>query len=146
MKASEPPIIVSQVFEASAETVWNAITEVEQMQQWFFDNIPDFKAEVGFQTQFNVKAPSRDFLHIWKVTEVVPQQKIVTNWKYENCKGNSFVTFELKPHKDGTQFTVTTKVTEDFSDDIPEFERESCIGGWTYFIKERLYPYLLKTI
>jgi uncharacterized protein YndB with AHSA1/START domain len=142
MKASEPPIIVTQLFKQSIETVWKAITEVNQMQQWFFDNIPDFKAEVGFQTQFNVKAPSRDFLHIWTITEVVPNEKIVTYWKYENCKGNSYVTFELKPHNEGTQFTVITKVIEDFPDDIPEFARESCIGGWNYFVKERLLAYL----
>ena len=65
----------------------------------------------------------------------------VTNWKYENCKGNSYVTFELLPHNNGTLFTVTTKVAEDFPDDIPEFERESCLGGWNYFIKERLVAY-----
>lgn len=142
MKTTEPPIIVSQVFEASIETVWNAVTEVEQMRQWFFENIPNFKAEVGFHTAFNVKAPSRDFLHIWIVTEVIPKQKIVTKWKYENCKGTSYVTFELKPQNAGIHFTVTTKVVEDFPDDIPEFERESCIGGWNYFIKERLVAFL----
>jgi len=64
MKTSEPPVIVSQNFSQSLETVWNAITDVALMRQWFFDNIPDFKAEVGFQTKFNVKALSRDFLHL----------------------------------------------------------------------------------
>ena len=142
MKTTEPPIFVSQIFSQSVATIWNAITEVDQMRQWFFDNIPSFNAEVGFQTEFNVKAPSRDFLHIWTVTEVIPEQKIVTNWSYENCKGNSFVTFELKPYTEGTQFTVTTKVVEDFPDDIPEFQRESCIDGWNYFVKERLVAYL----
>jgi len=142
MKTSEPPIIVTQIVEASVETVWNAITEVEQMRQWFFDNIPDFKAEVGFQTTFNVKAPSRDFLHNWTITEVIPQKKLVYNWKYPDFAGDSFVTFELTPHNLGTQLTLTTKVTEDFPQNIPEFKRESCLGGWNYFIKERLVGFL----
>jgi len=142
MKTSEPPIIVSQIFSQSTTAIWKAITEATQMRQWFFDNIPDFKAEVGFQTQFNVKAPSRDFLHVWTVTEVIPEQKLVYNWKYENLAGDSFVTFELTPHNEGTELTLTTKVVEDFPDDIPEFARESCIGGWNYFVKERLYNFL----
>ncbi|EDP97910.1 SRPBCC domain-containing protein [Kordia algicida OT-1] len=142
MKTSEPPVIVSQNFTQSVETVWNAITEVSQMRQWFFDTIPDFKAEVGFQTQFNVKAPSRDFMHLWEITEVIPQQKIVFNWKYENYVGDSFVTFQLLPQNGETQLTLTTKVIEDFSDEIPEFKRESCVAGWNYFIKQQLFEFL----
>jgi hypothetical protein len=49
------------------------------------------------------------------------------------------------PYSAGTQFTVTTKVIEDFPNDIPEFARESCIGGWNYFIKERLDKFLNKS-
>lgn len=142
MKTSEPPVIVSQNFSQSLETVWNAITDVTLMRQWFFDNIPDFKAEVGFQTQFNVKAPSRDFLHLWTITEVIPQQKIVYNWKYKDLAGDSFVAFELEEVENEVKLTVTATVVKDFSDEIPEFKRESCVGGWNYFIKERLTAFL----
>jgi len=112
------------------------------MRQWFFDNIPDFKAEVGFQTKFNVQAPSRDFIHLWTITEVIPQQKLVYNWKYENLQGDSFVTFELEEIHNETQLTVTATILQDFSDEIPEFKRESCVGGWNYFIKEQLAAFL----
>lgn len=142
MKTSEPPVIVTQNFTQSVETVWKAITEVSQMRQWFFDNIPDFKPEVGFQTQFNVKAPSRDFMHLWTITEVILNQKLVYNWKYQDLAGDSFVTFELTPIKEGTELTLTTTVIEDFPDEIPEFKRESCVGGWNYFIKQQLVAYL----
>ncbi|MHA1916673.1 MAG: SRPBCC family protein, partial [Promethearchaeota archaeon] len=81
MKKNEEPIIVEQFFNASIESVWNAITNVDQMRQWYFENIPSFKAEVEFETQFNVQSQERNFLHMWKVTEVVPMKKIVYNWK-----------------------------------------------------------------
>lgn len=142
MKTSEAPVIVTQNFTQSVETLWNAITEVSQMRQWFFDNIPDFKAEVGFKTEFNVKAPSRDFMHLWTITEVILNKKLVCNWKYQDLAGDSFVTFELTPIEEGTQLILTTTVIEDFSDDIPEFKRESCVGGWNYFIKQQLVAYL----
>ena len=53
------------------------------MKEWFFGNIPDFKPEVGFKTQFNVNVPRRDFMHLWEVTKVIPNKMIVTNWKFE---------------------------------------------------------------
>lgn len=142
MKISDAPIIVEQIFDKPVNDVWKAITDVDQMKLWFFENIPDFKAEVGFKTQFNVEAPSRDFMHLWTISEVIPNRKIVCNWKYEGLQGSSFVTFELFEKEEQTKLVLSTKVVEDFDGSIPEFERESGVEGWTYFIKNRLAEYL----
>ncbi|WP_204345616.1 SRPBCC family protein [Psychroserpens algicola] len=142
MTVSEGPIVVSHLFNVSKATLWKAITNLEDMQQWFFENIPAFKPKLGFKTQFDVSSEDRVFPHVWEITEVKPLEKIVYNWTYETYKGNSFVTFELSEKDNQTMLTLTTTVTEDFPDDIPEFKRESCIGGWNYFIKERLAKYL----
>jgi len=144
MKTSDPPIIITHLFDRTVDEVWAAITRQDQLVQWFFEEIPDFKAEVGFITQFNIKAPSRDFMHLWEITEMIPQKRIVTNWKYEGFKGDSFVIFELEEVAHQTQLTLTTKVVEDFDDAIPEFRYESGLAGWNYFIKERLHSYLNK--
>ncbi len=95
MKTNDEPIIVEQTFNASVEKVWKAITEIDQMLKWYFDNIPDFKTEVGFQTEFNIENEGRKFLHIWKVTEVVPMKRIAYGWKFEGYAGDSFVVFDL---------------------------------------------------
>ena len=142
MKTSDPPVVVEQLFDCSRSIVWNAITVRDEMVQWFFDNIPEFKTAVGFKTQFHVKAPSRDFMHLWEVTEVIPEEKLVVKWQYEGLAGKSFVTMQLHEENDQTQFVVSTDVAEDFDDSIPEFQRESCVGGWHYFINERLFNYL----
>ena len=142
MKTTDVPIVVEQVFNRPVSEVWKAITQTDQMTEWFFDNIPDFKAKVGFKTQFKVKTPSGNFLHLWKITEVIPQQKLVYNWKYKDFIGNSFVTFKLFNLSGKTKLRVKTNVIEDFDQSIPEFKRESCLGGWNYFIKERLLTYL----
>lgn len=142
MKTTDRPIVVSQAFNASIDTVWNAITELRQMQQWFFENIPDFKAEVGFKTQFNVTSEDRNFLHLWEIAAVIPKQKIVYLWKYEEYPGSAFVTFDLTKNNTETILTVTNTVLEDFPQDILEFKPESCLGGWEYFIKSRLKDYL----
>ena len=142
MKTTDQPIIVEQIFNKPIDAVWRAITDVKQMTQWFFEDIPDFKPEVGFKIQFNVQAPSRDFLHLWTITEVIPWQKIVYNWKYEDFAGDSYVTFELFEINNLTKLVVSTQVVEDFDDSIQEFKRESGVAGWNYFIKDSLTAFL----
>jgi uncharacterized protein YndB with AHSA1/START domain len=144
MKTTDEPVVVEQTFKASINAVWSAITEIDQMHQWYFENIPSFEPEVGFETQFNVQSQGRDFLHHWKVTEIVPLKKIKYSWKYEGYPGDSFVAFELFEQHNGTKLRLSTEITEDFPGDVPEFTRESCLGGWTFFIQNRLREYFEK--
>lgn len=136
------PIIVKQSFNIPLKAVWKAITELDQMKQWFFENIEEFKPEVGFKTQFNVKSESRNFLHLWHIIEVEPLKKIVYNWKYDAYEGDSFVHFELNELNNVTILQVTSVVVEPFPTNIPEFEPESCRQGWNYFIKNSLKNYI----
>ena len=144
MKRSDPPIIVEEYFDADPASVWAAITDVEQMRIWFFENIPDFKPVVGFSVEFDVDAGERIFLHQWAITKVVPGKLIEYNWRYGGYAGDAIVVFEVIPVNGSTMLRLTNIVTEDFQEGIPEFERQSCIGGWTYFIKQRLKEYLAK--
>lgn len=142
MKKSDAPVVVEQVFNTPMDTVWRSITELDRMTPWYFENIPAFKAEVGFETRFTIESEGRTFPHMWKVTEVVPGRKLVYTWRFEGYPGESYVAFELSEQGDATKLTVTATVTEDFPEGIPEFERESCMGGWEYFIQQRLKSYL----
>ena len=142
MKASDGPIVVEQTLNADVETVWKSITEIDRMRQWYFDNIPSFKPQVGFETQFMVSSHGRDFPHRWKVTEVVPNKKIAYDWSFENYAGDSFVEFELFEQGSSTRLRLTCTVREDFPEDIPEFQGESCAAGWEYFIQKSLREYL----
>lgn len=135
------PIIVERNINASVASAWRAITVQEEMIQWYFDNIPDFKAEVGFETGFNVQAPSRDFYHLWKVTKVVTNKMISYTWNYTDIQGESVSTFEISEEKEGIKLMLTCVGLENLPQDIPEFSRESCTGGWNYFL-DRLKNYL----
>ena len=142
MKKNEEPIVVEQTFNASVDTVWNAITGIDRMHQWYFNNIPSFNPEVGFETQFNVQSKDRNFMHLWKVTEVVPLKMLAYNWKYKGISGDSIVKFELFDVNNLTKLRLTHQVLEDFPDDIPEFKRESGVEGWTFFINKSLKEFL----
>lgn len=142
MKKDEPPVVVTHSFKVGQDHLWEAITRLERMVAWFFDNIPAFEARVGFKTRFLVHNEGRNFPHCWEIIEVIPQKKITYNWKYEGYPGDSNVSFELFPNADSTELKVTATVLEDFPDHIPEFRRESCVGGWEYFIQQSLAKYL----
>ncbi len=136
MKTNDPDVIVEQDFPCSSVALWQAITDPAQMRQWFFDNIPDFEPRVGFTTEFMVDAGERQFLHQWTVTEVAPQEKLAYRWRYGGYAGAGLSVFELASDEESSQLRVSFVVEEDFSSDIPEFERDACLGGWQYFIAE----------
>jgi uncharacterized protein YndB with AHSA1/START domain len=138
------PIVIDQIFNAPINKVWKAITDKDEMIKWFFSMIESFKPEAGFETKFNVKSGGNNFLHLWKVTEVVPGEKITLNWKYESYPGNSYVTFELSSLNNQTKLKLTHEGQETFPQDIKEFTRESCTAGWNFFIGESLKKFLEK--
>jgi len=142
MTITDEPIIVEQLFDTSVQNIWSALTNLNEMKQWFFNNIESFKPEVGFETQFIVQVEDRKFTHLWKVIEVIPNKKITNNWKYLEYPGDSFVTFEIIEENNNTKVRLSTTVVENFPSNIPEFKRESCINGWHYFIKKNLKEYL----
>lgn len=43
-----------------------------------------------------------------------------------------------------SKLILTHQVTETFPQNIEEFKRESCTGGWNWFIKKSLKEYLEK--
>ncbi len=137
-------VIIEQTFNHPVHVVWNAISKCSEMRQWFFDNIPEFKPEVGFKTAFNVKAPSRDFLHCWEVVEVVSNQKLVVKWQFRDLEGAANVTMQITEADNKTHFKLIDEILEPFDSSIPEFKRESSVEGWNYFIKGQLADYLSK--
>lgn len=144
MKASDPPIIVEETFAVPLEQLWFALTEKEQMTKWFFEQINEFEPEVGFRTKFIIENEGSIFPHLWKVKEVAPYRKITLEWRYEGYEGDYEVSFELVDLNLESKLRLTHKVIENFPEDIPEFSRESCLGGWQYFISLRLRNYLEK--
>lgn len=144
MKKTDEPIIVEETFNVSTRELWSAITELNRMTKWFFENIKSFEPKVGFETHFIIKNEDRIFPHLWRITEVKPEKRITYNWKYEGYEGDSFVTFELSEYENSSKLILTHQVTETFPQNIEEFKRESCIGGWNWFIKKSLKEYLEK--
>ncbi|NNF20291.1 MAG: SRPBCC domain-containing protein [Flavobacteriaceae bacterium] len=136
------PIVVSQILEAPKDKIWAAITEREEMVQWYFEQIREFRPVKGFSTAFDVESGGRVFRHQWEVTEVVPGERITYSWDYPDYPGEGLVSFELEEKEEGTLIRVLNWGIETFPQEIPEFSRESCKAGWEYFIQGRLREYV----
>jgi uncharacterized protein YndB with AHSA1/START domain len=142
MKTSDELIVVEEQYHCSSQVLWNALTSKPEMDCWYFENLPDFRAEMGFSTRFVVESEKRKFTHCWNVTEVNPLSNISYTWKYQEYPGDCLVSFHIIDRGKHALLRLTVEVLEDFPEDIPEFDRESCIGGWNFFLAERLRKYL----
>jgi uncharacterized protein YndB with AHSA1/START domain len=137
----EEPIIVERTFNAPVEKVWKAITDKEEMKKWYFD-LPDFKPQVGLEFQFLAGDEKKKWLHLCKITEVIPNKKIAYTWSYDGYDGNTFVTFELFPEGEKTRLRLTHYGIEIFPADVPELKKENFAAGWTEIIGTSLKNFL----
>jgi uncharacterized protein YndB with AHSA1/START domain len=137
------PVVIERIFNSPVEKVWNAITDISQMKQWYFPQLEDFQPEKGFETQFNVHHEGKDFLHIWRVKDVVPLKKISVEWKYAGYPGNSLVSFELFPQGNKTRLVLTHEGIESFMPrKYPELGKKNFAEGWTAFMDKALQEFL----
>jgi uncharacterized protein YndB with AHSA1/START domain len=136
------PFVIERTFNTSPEKVWKAITDKNQMKQWYFD-LKEFKPQVGFEFQFYAGTEEKKWTHLCKVTEVIPMRKLTYSWRYNGYEGNSFVTFELFPEESKTRLKLTHEGLETFPN-LPEFRKENFAEGWISLIGSSLKNFLEK--
>jgi uncharacterized protein YndB with AHSA1/START domain len=141
LKNNVEPIVVERTYDALASKVWEAITNNKLMKHWYFD-IDDFKPEVGFEFHFEGGSPTRKYMHLCKVTEIIPGKKIAYSWRYENYPGNSEVSFELFQEGDKTKLRLTHTGIETFPQESKDFAKASFTEGWNHIIGMSLKDYL----
>ena len=136
------PFVIERTYNAPIERVWKAITDRDEMKQWYFD-LADFKPEVGFEFSFEGGTDNNKYLHLCTVTEVEPGRKITYSWRYDGYEGNSFVTWELFPEGDNkTKLKLTHAGLETFPASNPDLAKENFVAGWNAIVGEMLLKYL----
>ena len=133
-------IIVERTFDAPVERVWTALTDVNEMAQWYFD-INEFQPEIGCEFEFVVEHEGNSYHHLCKVTEVIPQKKIAFTWRYKGEPGNSLVTFELFPEGRKTRLKLAHTGIETFPK-TPAYARKNFEAGWTAIIGSELKQFV----
>ena len=140
---SSNPLVVEKKINAPVSKVWQAITDVKQMNEWYFP-IPAFEPVVGFSFNFTAGADNEEYLHLCKVTEVEFEKKLSYTWQYEVDPALTEVTFELFPEGSATIVRITHKGLDKLTIDNPNFKRESFEKGWTAIFGKMLPGYLEK--
>uniref|UniRef100_F4C8S1 Activator of Hsp90 ATPase 1 family protein n=1 Tax=Sphingobacterium sp. (strain 21) TaxID=743722 RepID=F4C8S1_SPHS2 len=130
-------VVIERIYEATIEKVWEALTNKDQMKQWYFD-VSDFKAEVGFEFQFSAENEGKIYLHKCQVVEAKPITKIAYTWSYEGYEGQSLVTFELfSEDENKTRLKLTHSGTDNFLSH-PDFEKADFNEGWESILGQSL--------
>jgi uncharacterized protein YndB with AHSA1/START domain len=129
------PFVIERSYPHPVARVWPAVSTREGIEKWFFDFV-GFEPAVGNEFHFVADCGNK-FDHHCVVTEVVPERKIAFTWSYAGYAGDSLVTIELLPEKDGTRLKLTHEGLDNF-EKRPEFARENFAKGWTSLIGEEL--------
>lgn len=135
-------VTVSVKVDAPAEKVWNAITDKEQMKQWYFD-ISDF--ELGEHKTFNFFEPgdAKKFHHHCEILEVIPNKKLKHSWTYPDyTHDRTIVKWELQPEDNGTLIKLTHKGLENFDHLGADFRKESYEAGWNEIVTKNLKEFV----
>ncbi len=133
-------IEIERTFNAPVARVWQALTDVDQMRQWYFD-LKEFRPEVGFEFEFVVEHEGNNYHHLCKVTEVIPQKKIAYTWRYKGEPGNSLVTLELFGGGEKTRLKLTHEGIESFPK-TPAYARKNFEAGWIAIIGSELKQFV----
>ena len=127
---------IKRQFNAPIAQVWKALTDVDQMREWYFD-LKEFRPQIGFEFEFVVEHEGNSYHHLCKVTEVIPEKKIAYTWRYKGEPGDSLVTFELFPERNKTRLKLTHTGIETFPK-MPAYARKNFEAGWTAIIGSEL--------
>src|SRR5262249_30493304 len=133
-------LILERTFNAPVARVSKALTDVDQMREWYFD-LKEFKPQVGFEFEFVVEHEGNRYHHLCRVTDVVPQKRIAYTWRYKGEPGDSLVTIELFPESNMTRLRLTHEGLDTFPK-TPAYARKNFEAGWTAIIGTELKEFL----
>lgn len=136
------PIIIEQKVNASAEKVWKALTDINEMKIWYFD-IPDFIPEEGTVFNFYEPGDEKKYHHQAEILEIIPEKKLKHTWFYpEFSDQKTIVTWELEPQGESTWIRLTHENIDGFNDLGENFSEKAFKEGWTQLTEQSLKRYL----
>ncbi|QQL49598.1 SRPBCC family protein [Mucilaginibacter ginkgonis] len=136
------PFVIEHTMDAPADKVWEAITDKDEMKQWYFD-LAEFKPEVGYKFEFTGGSEDKTYLHKCEVLEVERGAKLSHTWTYDGYSGYSIVSWLLTPYGKATRVKLIHTGLETFPKE-KDFARESFSQGWNYIVGKSLPDFLEK--
>lgn len=127
------PVVKEIVINAPISKVWSALTEKEQIEKWLMP-ANDFILEAG--NTFNMLGRNRgiDYLHICKITEIIPEKKLSYTWGIKDKLSDTLVTYELEDIEGKTKLTLTHSGWDKVTLAEPGTGRDDYNNGWQFVI------------
>ena len=135
------PIELEQSFSVSPQIIWSCLTELHHLKQWFFQELNEFNAEPNFRTAFSIEFNEKIFTHCWEIKEIVPQNRLVLGWQYNEYSGDSEVIFDLSTTPQGCLVQLNASILDPFPV-MEEFTRKNMKAGWKDLLHTRLVNYV----
>ncbi len=133
---------ISVKVNAPLDKVWNAITNKEQMKNWYFD-VPDFEPKIGNNFSFYGGDENEEYHHFCEIVDLIPNEKLKHSWTYpEISKEKTLVKWELKSENEGTIVTLTHKGLEAFEHLGENFKIHSFRKGWEDIVGKSLKEFV----
>jgi len=139
----DTPFVLKQIYDWPIEKIWIALTDKNQLREWYFPQIRKFEPVVGFE--FGFTDDGSEFKKDWRVTRVIAGKLLAHSWIYKGYSGSSEVTFELSKEEDNTKLKLTHTGLASFPND-PHFARHRFEEGWERIIRIDLKKNLEKNL
>lgn len=140
----QEPVVVEKTVDAPIEKVWKAITDKDQMKQWYFD-LDKFELKKGFEFKFAGQGKEgEEYIHLCTITEIIPKKRLQYSWRYQGYPGYSLVTFDLAEVGGKTKVKLTHHGLETFPQETGAFARANFNEGWNHIIGISLPEFLEK--
>jgi uncharacterized protein YndB with AHSA1/START domain len=142
-KQTTRPIVIERVLNASSAAVWKAITDKEEMKNWYFD-IKEFIPRPGFEFKLYGERDGIQYPTSCKIIELIPEKKLSYTWSYDHNPAQTIVSFELFKEDNQTRLKLTHEGLELIPPGDKNLDRENFVEGWNYIIGTSLKNYIEK--
>jgi len=142
-KFMDTPFVLEHVYDATIAQVWRALTDEDEMREWYFPQLKKFEPIVGYEFEFT--DDGSDYKKEWRVMQVIDGKLLAHSWDYKGHPGSSEVTFELSEEGDKTRLRLTHTDLASFPQD-PHFARHRFEDGWSRIIGSNLRKQLEKNL
>lgn len=137
------PVIKEVILNAPAQAVWQAITDKDKMNQWYF-KVAEFKPVVGFEFKYyGGEEGGKRYPISCKILAVEPGRKLVHSWSYDDYPHETIVTFELFPQGNQTKLRLTHEGLDKMPSQYPvEVSAKNHQEGWNHIIGMQLKQFV----
>lgn len=136
------PILVERTYATSPYRVWEALTEKEKLNLWYFD-IPGFELKKDAEFNFYESKGGNTYHYCIKILDFKPQEFLQYVWSHPSeSKGSSIVSWYLIPRGSATAVRIVHEGIENFEDAGALLERTKYEKSWNNILGTSLANFL----